>query len=482
LDEREELLATRLVVVRGSTIRFAIPVLEQYFAAQALLRGEVDTDVQLASLRDWELWRPAWVMALVIGGWEDVSRLITALIRAFPGAAAWLVHQALPDPDRTDSQDVEVLDTHVVEWRLQRALDTWCGALPQVISYSTQKTSAPRLLVRRYDNGDIFLGAWTGDEEPTQERITEGMRWGVTPSERASGWWAKGTIRHGSYPAWPWRTTLIILGHMVSYTIKKLAKNGAVPRLHDEHMWAAARHLTPGHLRHQLQMGDRSEAREATLAEINRHIARIRERNPVRYGVGGRDFRLADLVALKDYLLTNEAGMDDPWPGPNHPSAGGDWAGYDLHQLISRTIAVYSAAFGAYYYLVHEWLPQLANTLELAILLPVRVVAYVDVDDHGPGISAELWPLPTDCGNEFRIAPGEAPPRPWEETRIEHRRFANDVDRFRPESAAWVHSFGGLSVLEIFGDRPATELAFRWLWRDLADLYLVERPTPSFAY
>lgn len=174
--------------------------------------------------------------------------------------------------------------------------------------------------------------------------------------------------------------------------------------------------------------------------------------------------------------------MDDPWPAPNHPSSGSDWAGYDMHQLITRAIAVYSAAFDAYSYIVHEWLPQLANTLELAILLPVRVVAHVDVDDHGPGISAELWPRPTGSSNEFRIVAGKAPPRPWEETKIEYRRFASDVDRYRPESTAWVHSFGGLSALEIFGDRPATELAFKWLWKDLADLNLVERPTPSFAF
>lgn len=481
LDRREELLATRLVVVRDSTIRFATPVIEQYFAAQALLQGEINISTQLTSLRNWELWRPAWVMAVATGGWEDASRLITALAESFPGAAAWLVQQSLPDPDHTESRDVDVLDSYVIEQRLQRALDTWCAAFPQVTSFSIQQTSAPKLIVRKYDNGDTFLGAWTGNKQPTQEQIAEGMR----PFERADGWWTKGSIWLGSHPAWPWRTTLTVLGHMVSCTIEELAKSAAAPSLHDEHMWAAAKHLTTGHLRYQLYgQRDRTKVHEAIFAEIDRHIGRIREDKPVRYGVNGRNFQLEDLVALKEHMLAAPGvGVNDPWPGPNHPTSGGDWSGYDMERLIARSTAVYSAAFDAYSHLVCKWLPQLANTLELAILLPVRMMAYVDVDNHGlPGISLELWPLPSSSNNEFCIVAGKAPPQPWEETKLEYRRFARDVDQYRPESAAWVHSFGGLFALEIFGDRPATALAFKWLWRDLARLHLVERPTPTFAF
>ena len=479
LDRRENLIATRLVVVRGSTIRFASPVIEQYFAAQALLQGEINISAQLASLRGWELWRLAWVMAVATGGWEDTSRLITALVRSFPGAAAWLVHQALPDPNHIESQGGEALDNYVVEQRLQRALDTWCAAFPQITSFSTQETSVPKLVVRKYDNGDTFLGAWTGSRQPTEEQIAEGMRL----FERVDGWWARGTIRPGNHPAWPWQTTLTVLGHMISYAIKKLAKNAAAPSLHDEQMWAAAKHLAPAHLRYQLHgQGDRTKLREAILAEIDHHIARVREDNPVRYSVNGREFQLEDLAALKEYMLAAPGVVNDPWPGANHPSFRSDWSGYDMQRLIARATAVYSAAFDAYSHVVSKWLPQLTDTLELAILLPVRMTAYVDVDNHGPGISLELWPLPTSSRNEFRIAAGKAPPQPWEETKREYRRFARDVDQYRPESAAWVHSFGGLFALEIFGDRPATALAFKWLWGDLTELHLVERPTPTFTF
>jgi hypothetical protein len=292
--------------------------------------------------------------------------------------------------------------------------------------------------------------------------------------EPADGWWSRGTIGLGDLPAWPWRAALNVVRLMVSSSVKKLARDAPAPRLVAEDRWAAVQHMAPSHVRHHfLGARDRMQARTAVLAEIEHHIARIREDRPVVYRLRNRNVTLADLVALREHVLsTAPVDLKDPWPAVDTDPAS----------LVARTVAVYSAAFDAYSHIVRSWFPSLADTLELAILLPVRLEAYVDPGGDEPWISQEIWPLPPDGTDTFTVMAGRAPPQPWEEHQRRVRRFFDDLERYRPEGAAWVHGFGVFAALELFGDRPATELAFSWLWRDLADLHLVERSTPTFRY
>lgn len=480
LDQREKLLETRLVVVRGASVYFAAPVIEQYFAAQALLQGEIDLGGQLASLRIWETWRPAWVLAVAIGNWEEATRLISTLASKFPGAAAWLVHQALPYPNHSECECSGQLDTGSVERRLQQAFDSWCTAFPEILKFGSNQGATPKIVARSYDSGTLFLGVWDYMSQPTQQQVAEGMQL----FQEAEGWWTRGMVRLGCLPAWPWRTTLNLVVRGISAAVQSLARNGSVPSLQNEQRWATIKHLAPSNLRHRLSEDrNRPEAREAILTEIERHMTRIREHRAVRYRFNNLELRLDDLEDLHDCIMKSPATvLNDPWPGPNHPPSGGDWFGYDLERLVERTAAVYAAAFDAYAHLVHARFPGIANTLELTILMPLRMQGYVDVDHGTPGIYFELWPQAVSPTNQFNLVASKAPPELWEETQRRHRRMTHDLELYRPDSATWVHTGSTVAALSIFGERPAAELAFRWLWDDLKYLHLVESSAPNFGF
>jgi hypothetical protein len=480
LDRREELLSTRLVVIRDSVVQFAAPVIEQYFAAQALLRGEIDVTEQLDSLRIWESWRPAWVMAVATGGWADATRLVTALAERFPGAAAWLVHQAIPDAIPANGENPDKLDLYTIEQRLQQAFDVWYQAMSEIASVAIPSNDAPQIVVRYYRSGRLFLGIWLGDMPPSQERIAEGMQ----IFDRAEGWWLRGEICAGNLPAWPWRTTKDLAGGIISRAIEKLAKYASAPSLSDEQLWASVKHIAPTSVRYRLTRSTvRDKDKEVIIAEIDRHLKRFQDDQPVRYYLNGREYRNEDLIDIREHVLGASAtSLRDPWPTVDWPDSKGPWPQHNIDQLIERTHAVYSAAFAAYAYIVHRWLPQFSDTLELSILLPIRMKAYVNADHRGPRIDLELWPAPSGSYDEIDLENGEPPPRTWDETKREYHRFANDMEQYRPESAAWVHGFGLHSVLDVFGDRPATRMAYRWLWEDLRDIHIVESNTPSFNF
>ncbi|QDY75434.1 hypothetical protein [Streptomyces qinzhouensis] len=94
--EVQALLGTRLVVRRGDRhLAFALPVLEQYFAGQALLADGVPVEV-MQSVELLDRWRYGLAMAIASGGWKSVHAMLEPLLHAQPGVVAWAVHEAIP--------------------------------------------------------------------------------------------------------------------------------------------------------------------------------------------------------------------------------------------------------------------------------------------------------------------------------------------------------------------------------------------------
>ncbi len=88
-------LETRLVVREGRALRFALPVVEQYFAARSALEtglGGLDLD----DLRLLDRWRDPLTLAVTIGSWHQVSALLDTLTPRHPGLASGLVANAVP--------------------------------------------------------------------------------------------------------------------------------------------------------------------------------------------------------------------------------------------------------------------------------------------------------------------------------------------------------------------------------------------------
>jgi hypothetical protein len=94
-DVVRSVLETRLVVRDGRSLRFALPVVEQYFAAQAVLDTGV-AGIDLHDFRQLDRWRDSLTLAVTIGSWRQASTLLDSLTSVHPGLASWLVVNAVP--------------------------------------------------------------------------------------------------------------------------------------------------------------------------------------------------------------------------------------------------------------------------------------------------------------------------------------------------------------------------------------------------
>jgi len=136
-------LETRLVIQEGRALRFALPVVEQYFAARAVLEagpGRLDLD----DLQLLDRWRDSLTLAVTIGSWDQVSALLDAVARHRPGLASWLVDSAVP---RSAAAPAIRLPGHVECARqLRHALTTLTGALgpaSQCLGFTDARGTAP---------------------------------------------------------------------------------------------------------------------------------------------------------------------------------------------------------------------------------------------------------------------------------------------------------------------------------------------------
>lgn len=87
--EIEALLASGLVVRRPAGIAPGLPVIAQWFAAQALLLGEVDVEPLLAAPDDIDLWLYPLAIAVATGSQERGAALLEPLMRSLQGSRSW---------------------------------------------------------------------------------------------------------------------------------------------------------------------------------------------------------------------------------------------------------------------------------------------------------------------------------------------------------------------------------------------------------
>ncbi|QEV30937.1 hypothetical protein CP977_00950 [Streptomyces cinereoruber] len=469
------LLGTRLVVRVGERhLAFALPVLEQYFTGQALLAGGVPADVtQNVELLD--RWRYGLAMAVASAGWEAARTVIEPLLRAQPGIAAWVVHEAVPRAVPESEGPWPDMATSLVSQRLQATLEAWqqgLGPAGDLIFFYT-RWSGPVTVDARLKGNKLGLHILRRHADHTPElAIPVSHRRAEPHGMRPLAASARPVA--ADYAAWPWQETLGTVASRLHMLCERrdfdLADCDAYTK---ERLWLAS----TGLLR-------RASRRYAPLQADEAHQA-LRQslysagRLPVRSSYGHQfSGRQVELLRIDEQLgggrWADDSGMlHYPYAAPDQedgPHVHWVWDTYSPSQLRLRTEQVLSAAMEIYTALVDTWFPHLKQVLGLASACPATLVAdlYVappqDSDSYEPplmrlslrpstgsSVSVHLVPSEDDLyAPAPPLSPGNEPARsPWA----------------RPSTPV-------ISEPEIFDDAPAIGYAYAWLHEDLHRLHL----------
>lgn len=476
---------TGLVEAREGRVNFVLTLLQEWFAARAVLSGGVTVDTLASAPEILSRWRGALRVLLEIAPTTFLNGLLTTLVGVDPGLVGELVEEgASPLADRESRAplpDAVAAGTLIRNAMIgfRRGLGPLGDLLVPVardgeVQALGVMTDGPRLdlawLAERPETGDVVetkLGdiQWTG---PSRYRWT---RVSSTHVDRA--------------PAWPWREAhRHVRGEMTS-----LLRNGVPLPDADEVMQEAVLACA------RLVMGKRGLTDKIAVSTLSERIDELLECIgdcvPAALGFAGAPKGLEKPLALllpvlEQMRADGEHEIIPPWPLPDvapparSPSGGAwVWDFYSREQLRRRVEAVYGGALQSYESLAAGVLHPIARHLGIWALAPVELRFYLRFPDEEGWTSHPVgtWHLVPVSREErsrahVEIVKTEPPYEELQKVEVEARQW-------RPDLAESSGSRITHTLLDVFGDRPITALCYGWLIDDLASIGWCDRGQPQ---
>jgi len=166
-----------------------------------------------------------------------------------------------------------------------------------------------------------------------------------------------------------------------------------------------------------------------------------------------------------------------PWPRHDIPydgNGGWVWDPYSDEKILEKTIFIYQNALREYIRIAETWFPNIKENFSLYNVLPAKLKGFIHISregEHsvGPTMdwSFELLTKEEKTYISFILVDEKKSP----DFIIEgYPQVWREVIAKRREKSEWIRCISGGTVLEIFTDRPITDLVFKWLKSDLKDI------------
>jgi hypothetical protein len=483
-----QLATTDLVVSEDGVVTFALPLFEQHFGAQAIASGIVTLE-SAASPSTFPRWRYALAFAVATSQAPTQEQLMVRLARINPAAALWILGEVSPAGRHSDGWD-GLTDAAIIALIERRGggatAPEWrdvAGTAPAVDAARWLRQAEQALLdgigplaeslASHHDGQLVRWGAWLESGYLTVAEARKAAPPDVVELDCihpeitiASGWerWTQYGFPDTEFGRWRWAQ------ERLQKRLFRLLRNRTLPvprtsRLARERLWFLSKFvMTFGTHRRSTTIAT------ATLREkVDEWMLKV-ENSVNSTWQNGTTIESADVRWLRDQLeLETGEQLQPPWPEPDQPHAARRWAWESYSPELTLTIAegVLLDALVGYRELVEQNFPNFGAALGLHSILPVRADGLVVRFDGDPQQSEAKMMV------EFvhDPSPGARSTPP-----VELRLVTDRADRALYEFAqarrrASGSMFGPGTVetlsLQLHVLRPATNLAYEWLARDL---------------
>jgi len=496
-QERQQIRATRLVAVSpDKSVEFALPIFQQWFAAQDLLNNEKLLRESVSTPESFDRWR--W--SLSIAGLSaqtavEFDEFAVVLMQVNPGAAAWVLDQIASARGWPSRNSNEFVDPITAGDRVLLATRTWINALgvlaPHLFPVAHEKQPISLRIVVK---GGVVGTIWDR-HVPVRDRVTtleEGLDF-----QKSDTWLFYSSAGAVNGFEWPWARLQEDIAQGMSKALSSMYCLGPAGGIwHHESRYRLARAI--------------SNERAAYFQPLNRSsvASRILEvlnsvPNPEQ-----TTFKFNDVEASYDDLTDLSKWTDSlsgtmirrPLPTPDQEfQTGWVWSAYSDDGLIEFVAEAYGQACGAYDEARNTSFADFSWSMGTGLPGEFGVVAIVDLPDTDkgwagcPGLTMSVVPicvveteasrfgsaarrstngralvierskcgLPDSREAEFNYFVGMAEGLPrGEQSPFGRRSLINKVVDFTSNS------------------RPATEIAIGWLWKDLESLKIANGTVP----
>jgi hypothetical protein len=484
-DTARWVLETRLVVRSDRSLRFALPVVEQYFAARSALENGLD-EADLDDLQVLDRWLDPLTLALRIGSWQEVSALLDALTPRYPGLTSRLLATALPSGWIYDST-AGLPSALESARRIRHALAVWASALGPIseLLNITDHSGQARTVGATIDDEYITFGLLVCENQygivqpPTEIGLPDdvapaGYQWDLLRTDAPAA----------DFAVWPWHAALQMIGEAVETVIDEelLDLHDSKPFL-DERRWQMGKELTWRNARDYdpLLRSDVRRSAEELLASVT-------EDEWYRSGVFFSREKIKEFLhELTSGTLSKDLLLPQPYGQAAAVGASGASDADSAEPLRLLVEQVYTNALQIYEDLVASWFPGLVPMLGIASMLPVLIRGQLrPVPGRDPDFSYYMEPLPQGERSRAEV-------HLWVSGMEQIGEIANSFVRGiyqtrkliagrRPGAEGWAHPRTKDVILPVWETTPAITLAHYWLRGDLQSIEVIERPLFSGGY
>ena len=447
----DKLLESRLVERRGDLIGFPLPILTQWFAAQGLVKGKPDISDIVKNLSRLDRWRYPLMILLSTYSHEQVTKVLTPIVKCNPGFAAEILTKAIARYGFNEDM-VLPLARECAE-RVRTTIRIWIGGIGNLSNYiapvnrdGSLQTTGVNVFINH------LLIAWYRGEKKLDDIVE--LPPGLIGNDPE--WYTARSAQVGTQPGWAWLWSLDNLVGKLDHLLERRGFMIEGGHIYREKIWQIALRV--------MGYGDLHQD-PLPLDVLEDRLSRIINLDKVDV--------YTEFHVLKTFLLKMKGEgkeyIEFPWPGPDKELLRGGWLWeeYSDEQLLNRVRKVYSACLEEYEGLVNTFFSKLKPRLETATLLPAILVGEIyfsssSVFGRSPSFNSYFDPQLERTKSSVQISLGE------ERQLIDIDKLYERNRRMRPHAAEWISaSIGGNSLTDIFHTDPVTRIVYYWLKRDL---------------
>ena len=459
----------------GRNFGFSLPVLCQWFAAQALASGNATGEDVIASSERLDRWRYALVIFTGFNSHKTVTRVLAPIGKFDPGFVSLVIDDAIEMWGRPSGSDMPP----AVECgqRIHDVMASFVDGLGPLANAIAPVASDRKLFqVGVRMSGDGLAVGWSRTK--TEPCVVEVDSFRIPPHYELLHEWSHITwAMPAPESTWAWRW---VRGHLGS-ELSEVVRNRKLPigngMMLKEKIWKEAckianqGELSPNPIPVRLLVEH--------LAKYDKCLQSARA-DMERQGIKGNvDVLISPEVDI-NFVRAFVAAFDHASILPPHPTCDiaptSSWAcpGFSDGQLLARSASVVTGALNDYQWLSEAALGNLPRRMPFASLLPVRFVGWVSrvphaSDSHSPPfMSYYVEPLPVGSENSASLQLGTPP------TQEVDRNWWDAVKKLRKlregATSGSLIPYSHRMIDGFFEGNATTTLLYEWIERDLRDI------------
>ena len=441
-----------LYLHRDNTVSFPLPIIAQWFAAEALIHKVVSIDDILDDRTRSSRWRYAFSLMFSRMSFNESLELFSKIVKKDTGAVADIITRG------TINEFSEVsLSPLECGKRIRRCMELWADALGSIKEVITpyEQEAVKKLAI--YVDGCQVTTTWSSKTAADDVTV-------LVPRAQIQLGCVTQTRSVRSQATWPWIYTFEIIQSNLRDAVKErtvLCENDDILM---EFAWKTTLSL--------LHLG--------SLYQEPIPLSRIEEFRKYRHSVyinGRKKYRLDAFFSIIDQMYDNgvsEIHPSVPCGDKDLSTARFVWSHYSEEQLYKRVTEIYKQALQAYRDYSSDAFSSFAPRMRIAAFMPAVFHANLTFREDGterndgPTLTWHMEALPMDKQNRVDITLNE--PEKWvHDADALHRILENDTTN-RPLAHEWLFPSLHSQTLRCFEATPITDVVFQWIEDDLKSI------------